>query len=149
MSLSGYFRRRGFGVHSPLAYSIITDTLREGAERYYAYDHIERLPGSSQIKAIFRIVCRLAPKTASIRGLNQRNWLKLLQLADDSITLDDRQPEIVLTTPEFFDADEVGCPIVVVGDVRRKIKPREGVMAFTTPRLTLVLPAGPGGVYWL
>lgn len=55
-------RSKGFGVHSPFAYSFIRDTIR-CRNSYYAYTTIEELAYKSEcresdLKLIFRIACR-------------------------------------------------------------------------------------------
>lgn len=55
-------RSKGFGVHSPFAYSFIRDTIR-CRNSYYAYTAIEQLSRQagcreSDLKLIFRIACR-------------------------------------------------------------------------------------------
>lgn len=55
-------RSKGFGVHSPFAYSFIRDTIR-CRNSYYAYTAIEELAHKSEcresdLKLVFRIACR-------------------------------------------------------------------------------------------
>lgn len=61
------FRRwkcsRGFGVHSPFAYSFIVDVLRERRYGYYAYD---LLPDDEAVRLWFRIVCRFQPRAVAV-----------------------------------------------------------------------------------
>ncbi len=68
---------RGYGVHSPFAFSFITDTLRQRGYAYYAY---ESLTDSTEIRTWFRIVCRLQPRSIAVRGVADK------QLYTDIIT---------------------------------------------------------------
>ena len=54
---------RGFGVHSPFAYSFIHDVLREHRYGYYAYDDMH---DDDAMRLWFRIVCRFQPSTMSV-----------------------------------------------------------------------------------
>lgn len=67
------WQRRGFGVHSPYAYRLITEVLREKA-RFYAYDEIQYILNNSsgqradykvkkkRGRLLFRIVNRYQPE---------------------------------------------------------------------------------------
>lgn len=49
------WQRRGFGVHSPYAYRLITEVLREKAQ-FYAYDEIQSLlRQASKQKADYKV----------------------------------------------------------------------------------------------
>lgn len=61
---------RGHGIHSPLAYRLVTSVIRGRAD-YYAYprlDAIARRDGVSapRLRLIFRLVCEFAPASVII-----------------------------------------------------------------------------------
>ena len=69
-------RSRGFGIHSPFAFSFVTGVLRERS-RYYAYEGIHRLrreareqglpcPAPSALKLTLRLLCRFKPATVAL-----------------------------------------------------------------------------------
>ena len=60
--LSRWHRSRGFGVHSPFAFSFILDVLRERRYAYYAYDSID----DPWLRLWFRVVCRFQPATIHV-----------------------------------------------------------------------------------
>lgn len=53
---------RGFGVHSPFAYTFITEVLRQ-PYAYYAYGHLNR-----RERLVFRVVLHFRPATVAIVG---------------------------------------------------------------------------------
>lgn len=57
---------RGFGVHSPFAFSFIRDTLRERRYSFYAYSSIGDAPA---VRLWYRIAWRLQPPTVAVRGV--------------------------------------------------------------------------------
>lgn len=77
-ALNRYKRSRGFGIHSPFAFSFVLRVLRESTP-YYAYSDIRdrrslaaslmqrtrgrrlKLMSTKEAKMLFRIVCRLRP----------------------------------------------------------------------------------------
>lgn len=67
----GLWRSKGHGIHSPFAFSLITDTLTPGY-RYYAYDDIDRMnqPESRRrlMKLVVRLLARFAPSTVRLCG---------------------------------------------------------------------------------
>lgn len=67
-SLNRYRHNRGFGVHSPLAFKLITGVIHERA-RYYSYDNIEALFGrreATMAKRIFRLMLFWRPERVAI-----------------------------------------------------------------------------------
>lgn len=73
--LSALRHGRGFGVHSPLAYEVITSVLPD-RPAYYADADIASLTDNKRRRRIFRIVLRLmvrfGPKTVFCESLFQR-----------------------------------------------------------------------------
>lgn len=56
---------RGFGVHSPFAYDLITSTLRlRGPYVYYAYERLH----SPHRRAVFRLAARFQPRRIATVG---------------------------------------------------------------------------------
>lgn len=58
--VSRYRHGRGFGVHSPFAYRLITEVLREKLP-YYDWDRIK----GKQERLLYRLACRFRPETVS------------------------------------------------------------------------------------
>ena len=61
---------KGFGIHSPFAYDLIVNTLREHNYRYYAYSYIDNSYPSQRkvLKLLLRLMCRLTPKSIASVG---------------------------------------------------------------------------------
>lgn len=70
--LHRFWRMRGHGVHSPLAFRIITGVLRAPRRPYGYY----RYPGEPYAQLMFRLVCEFAPRTVA---------------ADESLSLAERE----------------------------------------------------------
>lgn len=74
---------RGYGVHSPLAYDLITNTLREHGS-YYGYERLDAAcKGSRQmvpcrLRLLLRLLARFNPSTVTITG---EECVSLLRLA--------------------------------------------------------------------
>lgn len=76
---------RGFGVHSPLAYDLVMNTLRENY-RYYAYETLDYRTGATmdsaiskrQIRLIFRLLVRFNPNRVAVVADKD---FKLIELA--------------------------------------------------------------------
>lgn len=60
--ISRWWRSKGYGIHSPYAFRLVTEVLPERG-RYYAYSEIERMSDSSRLKLLFRLVCEFRPAT--------------------------------------------------------------------------------------
>lgn len=78
--LAGPLRYRcsgGFGVHSPFAYSFITDVLRERRYGYYAYETVK----GGRMRLWFRLACRFQPSTVAAHGADRRELLHVASLA--------------------------------------------------------------------
>ncbi len=69
--LSQLFNRwrhgRGFGIHSPFAYRLITEVLHQEMG-YYAY---LRMPGDECYRTVFRIVLALRPMSVALVGADR------------------------------------------------------------------------------
>lgn len=71
---------RGFGVHSPWAYTLITGVLREKAH-YYAYGQIDKLFGRGRktARTVYRILLYVHPAAIHVAG--DSRWLTLARVA--------------------------------------------------------------------
>lgn len=73
---------RGFGVHSPLAYDLVMNTLRERGA-YYAYERLDaaaRRGGDvspRRLRLIFRLLVRFNPQKVAIIGEDKNGLLRL------------------------------------------------------------------------
>lgn len=83
--LSTWRHGRGFGVHSPLAYRLIADILRD-RPAYYADSRIDAMSANKRARRIARIVVRLAAyfRPASFGGSDAD--MDIVRLADSRIT---------------------------------------------------------------
>lgn len=79
-----FFRLRGFGVHSPFAYSFLANAIRE-QHPYYAYKEINALTTSRSLqkflRRVFRIAVVLKVKEAAAFGPNSKLLLRAATLA--------------------------------------------------------------------
>ncbi len=91
-------RGRGFGVHSPFAYSFVTETLRQTLP-YYAYDSIDAMLSGGvrsdgaitarRLKQIFRIAVRFNPSSvAFLCGRDEEVLRRVVALAVPKATMD-------------------------------------------------------------
>ena len=96
--LAAWRRGRGFGVHSPLAYDLITNTLAD-KPAYYGDSEIERIFASPRKRRLGRIVLRLAarfnPTTMSIGGVEQ-TFIDIARIANPAITVSDSEPDMAI-----------------------------------------------------
>lgn len=85
MGLADSYKRwrhgRGFGVHSPLAYDLVMNTLRE-REAYYAYNRLDNASSGGaisprQLRLIFRLLVRFNPHKVAIIDDDPDALLKL------------------------------------------------------------------------
>lgn len=53
------WRSRGFGIHSPFAFDLVTRTLHE-RDRYYAYDTIDSMAVDGNRRRFMKLIVRLA-----------------------------------------------------------------------------------------
>lgn len=75
---------RGFGIHSPFAYSFVKETLRQKLP-YYAYELIDAMTfaddsetdiGAAKLKLIFRIAVRFSPTRVAVVGKRNAEALR-------------------------------------------------------------------------
>lgn len=72
-----YRTSRGFGVHSPLAYRLITEVIN-GREDYYDYEEIDRLASCRRERERLRMLYRIAVRFVD------REWYYMDGVNDDS-----------------------------------------------------------------
>lgn len=85
MGIASAYKRwrhgRGYGVHSPLAYDLVMNTLQEHCA-YYCYDRLDNAAADSTIsprrlRLIFRLLVRFNPHSVAITGDDRRALLRL------------------------------------------------------------------------
>lgn len=91
---------RGFGIHSPFAYDLIVNTLRQKLP-YYKYKLIDRIVcadmTASRLKLIFRLVVRFQPANVTIMGLKGLDSIRqTIILADSRIVFSEESPDMVI-----------------------------------------------------
>lgn len=113
--LKKYRHNHGFGVHSPLAFRLITEVIHERA-RYYDYVRIEQLFGhhrSAMAKRVFRLLVFRRPTSVAILDDNaaeRERWTELVSLAlgrEASIvdTATDRADFVIINDRRRFSVD--------------------------------------------
>lgn len=87
-SFSTWRHGRGFGVHSPLAYDLLLNTLREPKKTgYYAYPELRSLESDKKrrriARIVFRLVSRFSPKQIAVAGkeADVDYWTAIIRLA--------------------------------------------------------------------
>ncbi len=79
-----FFRLRGFGVHSPFAFSFLANAIRQ-KHAYYAYAEINSLSSSRSmrkfLRRVFRIAVVLKTDKIAVFGPHRQLLLKTLALA--------------------------------------------------------------------
>ena len=112
-TLTRYRHNRGFGVHSPLGYRLITGVIHERAQ-YYCYGEINEMFGyrdSVLAKRVFRLlVDRQSRRVAIIDDDPERaaRWVRIVQLAVGEGVVPD-----VLSMPPMSVFDTAGYGFVI------------------------------------
>lgn len=107
--LSRFRHSRGFGVHSPFAFSFITQTLRDKSSTYYLYPAIEYNGGrdKSELKLLLRVLCRLHPASVDILSIAQYKIIADIVKEVDPATLINK-----VENPEFMiveNTNDIDC----------------------------------------
>lgn len=91
---------RGFGVHSPLAYELISSVLRDDPN-YYGDAEINRLfdtPAKCrQGRIVLRMAARFEPRRVAVGPEVDPAMHRVLQIADSRIVITDSDPDMSLT----------------------------------------------------
>lgn len=93
---------RGFGVHSPWAYRVLTEVLREKAQ-YYCYPRLDKIFGDEApvARALFRLTVFLSPESVTVLG--DRRWITAVDVAGRG-----RTPyNMLIVTDPNADADSI------------------------------------------
>ncbi|MCH5219984.1 MAG: hypothetical protein J1F20_05375 [Muribaculaceae bacterium] len=116
--LSGCRHGLGFGVHSPLAYDLITTTLRD-RPRYYADNDIERLYDSRRRRRVGRIAFRLTARFKPATVYDEAGLRDSILLADNNIVFVDREEvaDMSASTDGCYTVFIIGHPDEGVGPV--------------------------------
>ena len=104
---------RGFGIHSPFAYDLIVNTLRERRCRYYLYAAIEanHRADSEVLKLVLRLLSRLAPASVSAVGALDEVVTSIARKVDRGVAIG--QPgatEMLIITPGEAD-EQLSAPV--------------------------------------
>lgn len=91
-----WWRRKGFGIHSPFAFSLITRTIAKRGE-YYAYPALRRIAGRdfSRLSLLFRLICSFKPSTVRIISSDPK-FESAVSLADSRISFTDADSEMII-----------------------------------------------------
>lgn len=120
---------RGFGVHSPLAYDLLTNVLN-APEAYYGDACVEALFDAPRDlrrgRALLRLVARFHPRTVSIGANVDRRWVDVVRRTDSRAkTVRDDTPAdmYIVADPGFEPPAAHPCVTVYLarhrGDYRR------------------------------
>lgn len=92
-----WWRRKGFGVHSPFAFSLITRTIAERGE-YYVYPELRYLTGKNfrRFSLLFRLICRFKPSSVKIFSSDPK-FESTIRFADSHIVFNNADPEMIVT----------------------------------------------------
>lgn len=101
--ISRRWRSKGHGIHSPLAFRMVTEVLRQDYA-FYAYPDIDRLcatPGeASMARLIHRLTCEFRPASAWIDpSLSRKPFAEAIKLAHRStrLTSDPSEAEMLIS----------------------------------------------------
>lgn len=98
---SRFRHSRGFGVHSPFAFSFITQTLRDKSSNYYLYPALDYNGGDNTdtLKLLLRVLCRLHP--ASVRVIPRAGndvITDIVKEVDSTTSINQAEsPELIIT----------------------------------------------------
>ena len=83
-------RSRGFGIHSPFAFDLVQNTLRERSP-YYIYSLIDTMQPCHRdsLKLIVRLVCRLRPLSCCVVGDIAPEAGQVIKGIDSGVTFTD------------------------------------------------------------
>lgn len=120
MSIADWYKRlrhgRGFGVHSPLAYDMVRETLCPPAlYAYYIYDELPALRkhyptplANHDLRLIFRVAVRMRPSSVTIAAQSPAILEHLIRLAVPGAKIKRTGGEMLICegmcTPEGADA---------------------------------------------
>lgn len=96
--LSAIRHGRGFGVHSPLAYDLITNVLPD-RPAYYGDEDIDKTSSSPRAARLGRILLRLVARFKPAKVCIYRQcdtFAAVVRMADSSVEFSDRQPDMIL-----------------------------------------------------
>lgn len=135
---------RGHGIHSPLAYRLVTTVIR-GHEDYYAYPHLDAIArregvSRARLRLIFRLVCEFAPLAVSIDRTLSPAVREAITAADSRIRLTggDATMRILATMPAVL--PDSGVTIALHGGAGDHLHTqREHGMLFTDGDMVLAV----------
>lgn len=66
------WRTRGFGIHSPFAFALMTKVIGE-TDPYYCYDTLHSFSGErfAELTLIVRLICRFRPAEVAVNNLTE------------------------------------------------------------------------------
>lgn len=102
-----WWRRKGFGVHSPFAYSLITRTIAERGE-YYAYPELRHLAGKdfNRFSLLFRLICRFKPSSVNIFSSDPR-LESTIRFADSHIVFGNEVSDMIVIDKLSSEAETI------------------------------------------
>lgn len=112
---------RGFGIHSPFAYDLLMNTLREPSA-YYIYDIINTMPTAwrGDLRLLVRLISRLRPESFRATGTIAPTAGRVAVLTDSAIVVDSANPDMlvigdsaVITPAEAVNCFERGGTVLV------------------------------------
>lgn len=133
-----WWRSRGFGVHSPFAYSLIREVLAEDAP-YYAYERLKEMDASDfRFNALLhRLMCRFTPHCVMLAGCGSATRFAVTA-ADSSVVLADEPGEarmVVLADDSVESFERLICGVRAV----ERCAVVEEARSLAKPELTVVV----------
>ena len=104
---------RGFGIHSPFAFDLVQNTLRERSP-YYIYDVIDTMQPCHRdsLKLIVRLVCRLRPSSCCVVGDIAPEVGQVIKGTDSGVTFTDASHAAMIIAghhAQLSPADAIAC----------------------------------------
>ena len=99
---------RGFGIHSPFAFSLITEVLRQKLP-FYGYADISR---DRRMRLLYRLVVRFRPRRVMIVSSQPA-------LLEATVCRASRLVSLVDSAPDMLVADAVDCSADAIGRLLR------------------------------
>lgn len=87
-------RSRGFGIHSPFAYDLVQNTLRE--RKGYGYYPSDPIDCHHDLRLILRLVARFQPRRVLVSGDVNDEIVKTVRRADSRIAFTGDTPDMVI-----------------------------------------------------
>lgn len=139
---------KGFGIHSPFAYRLVTEVLNQ-RNGYYAY---ARLGSDRRLRLLLRLVAFFRPAVVAVLSSEPGLLRRTVSLADTRVTFGTDAPDMLVadaadtTVADISHIISTGCRVALILNIsRREIAALQEKlscgMTFDNHRGTLVVTA--------